>query len=217
MAHGGFPNIYTLAGYRVLDGYTALPPTRLLDYGTPNALRVAEVAYVNSRFREATHVPAETQLGGSWFAATAPPLPRARLVARVQASANPAADLATIDVATTALTTRPLDVTDGSPGEARVIDDRPGRVRVQVTAPAAQLLVLSESFHDGWRVMVDGRDVPLERVNGDFIGCLVRAGDREVTFQFRPAHLIVGGWSSAAAALAAGCFVLWPLAGRPRR
>lgn len=217
MAHGGFPNLYTLAGYRVLDGYTALPPARLLDYGTPNALRVAEVAYVNSRYREATHAPAGTQLGGSWFAATPPPLPRARLVARIQASANPAADLATIDVATTALTTRPLDVTDGPPGDARVIDDRPGGVRVQVTAPAARLLVLSESFHDGWRATVDGREVPLERVNGDFIGCLVRDGDREVTFQFRPAHLIVGGWISGAAALAGCCFVLWPLAGRPGR
>ncbi|MGE0445283.1 MAG: YfhO family protein [Vicinamibacterales bacterium] len=217
MAHGGFPNLYTLAGYRVLDGYTALPPTRLLDYGTPNALRVAEVAYVNSRFREATRVPADTQLGGSWFAAAATPLPRARLVARVQASANPAADLATIDVATTALTTRALNVADEPPGHARVIDDRPGRIRVQVDAPAAQLLVLSESFHDGWRVTVDGRDAPVERVNGDFIGCVVRDGDREVTFQFRPTHLIVGGWISAAAALAAGCLVLWPVVGRQRR
>ena len=54
--------------------------------------------------------------------------------------------------------------------------DNPGDITVEVNAPASQLLVVSESFHDGWRATIDGSPVEVERVNGDFLGAVVPAG-----------------------------------------
>jgi uncharacterized membrane protein YfhO len=34
--------------------------------------------------------------------------------------------------------------------------------------------------------------VPVEQVNGDFIGCVVPAGQHNVSLAFRPAHLLLG-------------------------
>ena len=216
LAHGGFPNLYTLAGYRVLDGYTALPPRRLLDYARPEALRVAQVSYVNRRFREATKVPTGETLGDGWWIATPAPLPRARLVTAARVSRSPAADLAAIDVATTALTDRPVALGGGPPGQVRIVEDSAGEIRLRLAAAGTELLVLSESFHEGWRATVDGREVEVERVNGDFLGCVVRQGDREVIFTFRPRHLVAGGYASAAAG-AAALLLLLPARLRGRR
>jgi uncharacterized membrane protein YfhO len=87
-----------------------------------------------------------------------------------------------------------------------------------VTVTGTQLLVVSESFHEGWQATVDGRDAAVARVNGDFLGCVVEAGNREVVFTFRPAHLVAGGYVSVSAAGGAMfLLLLGPLAGRARR
>ena len=68
---------------------------------------------------------------------------------------------------------------------------------MRATVPARQLVSLSESWHEGWRVTVDGQPRPLVRVYGDFIGAVVEAGDRDVAFRFQPWSFRVGAWMSA--------------------
>ena len=81
-------------------------------------------------------------------------------------------------------------------GTARLVTDNPGDIAVEVNAPSGQLLVVSESFHDGWRATLDDAPVEVERVNGDFMGAVVPPGPHAVRLQFRPVHLVVGRYVS---------------------
>ena len=128
-------------------------------------------------------------------------LPRVRLVTRVLASEDPAHDIQHIDLRTTALTEHSLDLPAASakqsPGTARLVVERAGRLEIAVDAPTRQLLVVSESYHPGWQASVDGLPQKVLRVNGDFLGCVVGPGKQTVVLEFRPASLRQGRLASA--------------------
>ena len=86
------------------------------------------------------------------------------------------------------------------------------RIEARVTAPGRQLLVLSESYDEGWMATVGGHPVPVVRVNGDFLGCVVPAGTHQVALVFAPAHLAWGARVSLGALLVAG--LLWGIGRR---
>ena len=69
-----------------------------------------------------------------------------------------------------------------------------------VAAPTRQLLVVSESYHAGWRATINGSPQPVLRVNGDFLGCLVGPGKATVTLEFHPGSLR-HGWTLSVAGL----------------
>lgn len=64
-------------------------------------------------------------------------------------------------------------------------------VTIQVKSSSPAMLVLSENWYPGWKVLVNGKEVPLFRVNGAMRGVLVDAGDSRVEFKFLPTHLVV--------------------------
>ena len=173
----------------------AIAPSRQLDYHQPNALRVAQVEYAHADFFAGAPPPggAEPRDRG-WFR-LAGALPRARLVtdARVSRRRRPTSRRSTST--RTALVTHELALEGGGrrgPGAARIVADLPGEIAVEVNAASRQLLVVSESFDAGWRAALDGQPVPVERVNGDFLGAVIPAGSHTVRLQFRPVHLAVG-------------------------
>ena len=141
------------------------------------------------------------------------PCRRARLVSRAVVSTAPEKDVKIIDVDSTVLVSHPFDLAPSRPGTARLQEDRPGRIAVDVEAPRRQLLVVSESYHDGWQVRVDGQAAALERVNGDFFGCLVEAGKHSVEFAFQPASLWWGRTVSLASLAVVLGMSLGPMAG----
>ena len=214
-------------GYRAINGYSALYPQQQLNYHDLNALRVAQVAWVwepvPSPGSVASWGPGGPPVDGGWRPVPNP-LPRARLLSRAVVSTTPAQDVKNIDVASTALVSRPLRLTPSRPGSARLQEDRPGRIGVAVEAPQRQLLVVSESYHAGWQVSVDGRLATVERVNGDFVGCVVEPGRHEVQFAYRPADLWWGKLASLASLVvvlgmsagpAAGWLAAWRSRWRP--
>jgi hypothetical protein len=79
-----------------------------------------------------------------------------------------------------------------SNGTARLIDDLPGKLRIETNAPDRALLFVGESFHRGWRVCIDGQPAETLRVCGDFIGCQVQPGRHDVELSFQPASLYWG-------------------------
>lgn len=216
---GGMRNV--LVGVRNLSGYAALRPRRPLgervmaatgpSASLHAALRVAGVDY---------HWSWTGPRRGRWVRVP-DPLPRARLLPQARLSEDPWRDLVAIDVETTALVAEPLQLEGGAPGNASIERDRPGEIRVATEASSRQLLVVSESYHDGWRASVDGRPVPVVRVYGDFIGCVVDAGSHRIDLVFAPWSLRAGVWISVAGVLMA--LALWalararaePLTGRP--
>jgi hypothetical protein len=179
-----------LRGWSRADGYAGLEPQRLLDYKKLSALRVAGVRWVRSG-------PTTNDIQGliprndGWFEAPNP-LPRVRLVNRTITSKDPAADINTIDVDSEALSDVPLAFPSEQPGSAELVEDQPGRLSIQTKAPSAQMLVVAESYHPGWKATVDGSPSQVYRINGDYLGCVVGPGTQLVKFQFQPASLRTG-------------------------
>lgn len=90
-------------------------------------------------------------------------------------------------------------------GRLTFIHDGAERVTIAAEAPHEALLVLRDSWYPGWRASVDGRHVPIYRVNGCFRGVLVPAGKHEVRFVYRPWHVYI----PAAVSLLVTLAVLW--------
>lgn len=194
-------NIVIMNGIRIPWGYCGLVPRRELDYLSglrPQALRAAGIRWVCIR-EQLCRVPDGQDSQGSRWHRVPDPTPRARLVTRALRSDNPREDIELTDVSSVALVASPLDLRDSEPGQAMISDDRPGSIDVRTSAPSKQLLIVSESYHQGWQAKLDGRPVPIIRVYGDFMGCLVEQGQHRVELRFRPRSRIIGTWLSATA------------------
>ena len=176
-----------MRGLRFASGYAGLPPSKTLCPVYNGSLRVAAVGWVKAPFLRRDQ----------WLKVQARLLPRARLVSRVVVSPDPNAYINAVEVETTGLVSEPIRLPGGAPGQATIISDRPGSIRVITSAPTQQLLIVSESYHKGWRVRVDSEPRPVVRVYGDFFGCLVGPGTHEVKFTFDPKSFRLGRWLSA--------------------
>ena len=75
-------------------------------------------------------------------------------------------------------------------------------------AVSAGLLVVSNSWYDGWRARVDGVEAPLERVDGVFQGVYLAPGQHAVRLSFEPRSvergLLAAGAALGLAAVALG-------------
>jgi hypothetical protein len=103
-----------------------------------------------------------------------------------------------VDVTRTALVDAAPGETSGEPGRAEVLRERPGHLVVETDALHPQLLVLTERFHPGWRILMDGDAVPVTRMYGEYLGCVVPAGRHRVSFVFAPASARQGLWLTTA-------------------
>jgi hypothetical protein len=183
---GWQPGPLLLRGGRLVNGYRGgLEPRKRLDYADVAALRLAGAAWYHEAPLGLLPVPPGLEaVGGGWHRVPNP-LPRVRLVGRAVVGD----DLAGISLETTALTTRPIDLEDGPAGTAVLAEERPGRLTIEAYAPTRQLLVVSESYDPGWRSMIDGVPGTAERVNGDFLGCVVDRGVHRIELTFSPAAI----------------------------
>jgi hypothetical protein len=200
---------------RVLNGYNGVPPTKVLDYGTLNALRVSTTEWVWPMPTREPNPALAPPSGGGWCRVPAP-LPRVRLVSQVQFSANAREDLTRIPIDDVALVSVPLELPSSPPGRAELIEDRPGRISVMTDAPDRQLLVLAESRYEGWEVFVDSLPSSLVPANGDFMGCIVERGRHKVEFRFCSRILRLGMTISIVASGVAAALVVWPVLGSLR-
>jgi hypothetical protein len=184
-----------LGGWSFADGYAGLEPARRLDYREPAALRAAGVGWavdapeLARRLGYGTTTPAWLRVNDS--------LPRAMLFSNAKASTDPARDIGQIDLRSTALVDLPMQLDPASAGTVAILDDRPGNIRLHVDALTQRLLFVSESFHPGWTCSINGKPMPVLRVDGDFLGCLCPPGTSEVRFEFRPESLRYGRLLSA--------------------
>jgi hypothetical protein len=177
-------NMVVLANYRVPAGYVGLFPATALAFDDPITLQLAGTRWRFSPGRQRHGVPDSVA--------------RARLLDDVRLSGDPARDLRTIDPLRTALVVQPIPPLAGPPGLAKVGVDRPGHIVAATSAPGRQLLSIAERYHPGWSALVDGRPAEVLAVNGDFLGCVVEAGDHRVELRFWPASFVRGAWLSIA-------------------
>jgi len=172
----------TMRGTRYLSGYVAMLPLRELGRH-PDAI-------VES-LRGADFLRAVMQVS-SVVSDFGDPLPRARLLTQFRVSEKPIDEIAAIDVASTALVAHEIALDAGTPGDVAIVEDAAGDLRLETSAPGRQLLVISESFHEGWRPTIDGEPVEALRVYGDYLGCVVPAGEHAVHWRFEPTSFALG-------------------------
>ena len=178
-----------MAGYMQVTGYAGLPPTKALDYTKKQSLRLASAAYAMMATKQSGTAPGAP----AWlFLPVDNPMPRARLVSSAVVCDDPASRIGEIDIAATALVGEDLRLEPGAAGTAAVTRDLPGDIALTVDAPTRQLLVVSESYHRGWRADVDGVAAKAVPVYGDFLGVVVEKGRHEAWFRFAPESLRVG-------------------------
>jgi hypothetical protein len=89
-------------------------------------------------------------------------------------------------------------------GTVRMAIDRPGRLVAHVEASGPRILAFTERFHSGWSATIDGRQLQMVRVDGDFLGCLLDAGVHRVELRFMPRSFVYGSIVSACGIVALG-------------
>jgi hypothetical protein len=184
-----------LNGFRAFDVYVGLNPARAVNAADLSVQRIAGVAWRRT---------------AEGWTAIEHSMPRARLVTDARVSSDARRDLSSVDLQRTALVSTPVSIDVGPPGSVRVIDDVPGKLVAEVATPVRTLLVTTETHHAGWRAVGGTRALPIVRVNGDFLGCVVEPGESTVVMTFVPRSLTLGTRISGAAmavlvAIAAWC------------
>lgn len=183
----------TVLGHRITSGYVQLAPRQSLDPDSTATLRLTGAGWARD---------------AEGWRRVPDPLPRVRLVSDVHliSSPNEARERVNgIDLERTVLVDRPMELGGSREAESAFLAvDEPGHVEIatNVTGSGARLLVLSEGYYDGWTATIDGQPTPVLRVNGDFQGCVVPAGEHRVVFHFAPRDLRLGvGLTAAGLAL----------------
>ena len=83
----------------------------------------------------------------------------------------------------------------------------PKRISFAVSADAAAMVVLAQSFYHSWKAEVDGKKTPVYRANYAFQALEVPKGDHRVVVTYQETRLIIGGWISGISML--GCVLVW--------
>lgn len=83
-----------------------------------------------------------------------------------------------------------------------------GRWHVTASGPEPALVVVSEAWFPGWKATVDGRDVPVLKADGAFLGVAVEPGDHEIRFWYDPPAAVTVGRAVTGVTLVASAVLL---------
>lgn len=90
-----------------------------------------------------------------------------------------------------------LRIQPGGRADARIVDYRPERIEINVSASSPKLLVLADSYYpSGWKAFVDGEETGIMRADGVLRAIAIPAGDHKVEFVFKPKWFYTGLWVS---------------------
>ena len=123
----------------------------------------------------------------------------------------------TVDAERVAIISAALSLESNPPGVARILRERPGSLLVETESIGEQLLVIAESYHEGWAARVEGvrKDV-FGAYGGLAMAVLVGPGRQEVQLSFEPASVRAGRWLTC---LGVAATLIWVLVdcrfGRP--
>ncbi len=128
-------------------------------------------------------------------------LPRAFVVGNVRVAPDQAAALAAMraadfDPAQMVVLERPVNsgqpAVNSGQSAAKVIGYSPNEIVLDVNAPSAGVLVLSEVYYPGWRAWVDDREVDVLRADSLFRAVELSAGAHRVRLLYDPASFKIG-------------------------
>jgi len=86
-------------------------------------------------------------------------------------------------------------------GSAKIMDERPDRIRIAVDAPVDGFILLADTWYPGWQTLVDGQASEALRANYLFRATPVAAGKHQVEWVYRSASFTIGAALSGTALL----------------
>lgn len=196
---------------RTSEGNTSLRAFFTSAYARPRLLDMLNVEYIivppgsttESRYPELQLVH-ESDEGRIYRNPRA--LPRAWLVYRVETIPDDDAQLdymarSDFDPATVAVVPEPLPAlgpTPTTPDPTPTVRYTLNTVTITAAPSAPAVLVLADSYYDGWEVQVNGMPAPIIRVNYALRGVWLSPGQHTIEFTYRPRPFLVGGLISLA-------------------
>jgi Bacterial membrane protein YfhO len=102
-------------------------------------------------------------------------------------------------------------------GRVDIISLTPGKWILDVVAPAASFLVISQTNYPGWRVSIDDKPAHLYQTNYAFQGVAVPPGHSRVVLEFWPASLALGAGITLSALILSGALLAWDVHRRVSR
>ena len=189
----------------VIPGVGFTPPTTLADT-SPEALRALRLLSVTSLLDQVTEDPRgrlpvtyEGPDGRIYGNPGAVPrafvAPAQRVVAGEQAALEAIGET-DFDPRREVIVEEPIegvpDSAGAAGGRARIVSYEPERVKIEASADAPGVVVLTDTWYPGWKARVDGEEVDVERVDYVMRGVPVEPGEHTIEFTYEPASFRVG-------------------------
>lgn len=158
-------------------------------------------------------------IGTAWVQRNRGALPRARILGRPVYAVNEREAVADLILFGNQLRdrpvvedpTRPLPPSAASSGTARIVEDLPERVVVEVEPRAPGYLVLTDTFDPGWSATVDGHPATIWPAYVAFRAVFLREkGKHTVVFTYRPAGFASGLVLTANGLVLGAILFFWP-------
>ncbi len=86
-------------------------------------------------------------------------------------------------------------------GQATIVSEIPTRITVPIKMETAGLVVLADLWDKGWNAYLNGRRIPIHRVDYAIRGVIVPAGEATLEFRYEPASFRLGIAIAGTAAL----------------
>jgi uncharacterized membrane protein YfhO len=75
---------------------------------------------------------------------------------------------------------------------AEITDYQPNQVKIKTRSNTEALLVFNDTYNQGWKAFIDGKQNKLLRVNYALRGVKVPQGEHQVVFQYKPLSFTIG-------------------------
>ncbi|MBI2872809.1 MAG: YfhO family protein [Chloroflexi bacterium] len=91
--------------------------------------------------------------------------------------------------------------------DVKVVQYERDYVRMRVEAPGPAFVVMTDAYHPGWALKIDGQDAPLLRTDAHFRGFVVPSGQHDIEMTFKDAAFL---WGAVVSGLSfAAILLLW--------
>jgi hypothetical protein len=141
-------------------------------------------------------------------------IPRAyfpRQVVSVNGPEEAKSRLASMDPANIALVEGQKQVQQDDSAQARIVGSNDESLRINYKAARDSLLLISIPYFPGWHATIEGRQLPVLRVDHALSGAIVPAGEHQLDFEFRSEWLKTGAMVSLLGLLIAASVIGWGL------
>src|SRR4030095_7240030 len=102
-------------------------------------------------------------------------------------------------------------------GHVDIVSLKPGKWVMDVDAPAASFLVISQTNYPGWHVSVNDKPAHLYQTNYAFQGVAVPPGRSRIVLDFWPVSLALGAGITLSALVLCGALLAWDVHRRVSR